>query len=87
MLVTIIGCCIAGSRSERHILNKIAATLFRQSDSNGIPLVLRGIVSLAIVMIHHDNHLHVGHQGLNLMSELTGKGSIIVNRNIGDDID
>ena len=29
-------------------------------------------------MVHHDNYLHVGHQGLNLMSELTGKGSISI---------
>ncbi len=41
----------------------------------------------AVIVIHNNGNLHVWHQGLYLTSELTGKGSIIVDGNIGDDID
>jgi hypothetical protein len=41
----------------------------------------------AVIVIHYNGNLHVWHQGLYLTSELTGKGCIIVDGNIGDDID
>jgi len=64
---------------------------------NGILLRLRytdvtmllqlGPLLLTVIMVYYDGHLHVGHKRLYLMSELTGKGSIIMDGDIGDYID
>lgn len=43
--------------------------------------------SLAIVVIHHDNHLLAWHEGLNLEGQATDESGIVVNGDVGDDID
>lgn len=50
-------------------------------------LLQLGPLLLTVIMVYYDGHLHVGHKRLYLMSELTGKGSIIMDGDIGDYID
>ena len=42
---------------------------------------------LTIIMIHYNDNLYARDEGLYLMSELTGKGCIIVDGNVRDNID
>ena len=50
-------------------------------------LLQLGPLLLTVIMVYYDGHLHVGHKRLYLMSELTGKGCIIMDGDIGDYID
>ena len=38
-------------------------------------------------MIHDDDDLHVGHQGLHLAGELADEGGIVVDTDVWNDID
>ena len=42
---------------------------------------------LTIIMIHYNDNLYAWDEGLYLMSELIGKGCIIVDGNVRDNID